>query len=339
MGPTVTIIVLNHNGKKFLKDCFDSLKAQSYKEFEVIIVDNGSTDGSLALIREHYPEFTLIANKKNLGFAEGNNQGINVARGKYIVTLNNDTKVDEEWLWFLVGAADDNPEAGMFTSKILSMQSPDTIDSVGVNLCVDGMSRGRGRLEKDDGRFDKVEEIFFPSACAALYKKQMLVDTGPFDADFFAYCEDTDLGLRGRWAGWKALFVPEARVYHHYSGTGGKYSSFKAYLVERNHVFVAFKNFPTGLLLFFPFLTLYRYLLQFISILKKEGSASELAGDVPPMEIIKIIFKAYFDVLISFPKLRKKRQAVKQMKKISDEQFFELLTKYNLSLKELVFKK
>jgi GT2 family glycosyltransferase len=334
----VSIIIINCNGKNFLKTCLESLKEQTYKNFEIIFVDNGSDDGSADFVRDNFPDVKVIVNEKNLGFAAPNNQGLKIAKGEYIATLNNDTKVDMKWLENLVTAAKSNKDNAMCGSKILSMTSPKQIDSVGVNICLDGMSRGKGRLENDSGQYDDQTGILFPSACAALYKREMLDETGFFDETFFAYCEDTDLGLRGRLAGWKAVFVPDAVVYHHYSGTGGKASSFKAYLVERNHVWVVLKNFPLPVLALTPFFTFYRFILHIIAVFFKKGATSKLFTEVSSTEFIKVVLKAYFDAVKRLPEFIKKRRFIQTNKKISTKEFISLLIKYNLSLRELVFK-
>ncbi len=338
MEPLVSVIIPNLNGEKFLKGCFESLRAQSYKNFEIIFVDNGSDDGSVDFILKNYPETKLITNKTNLGFAQANNQGFKIANGKYMATLNNDTRADKEWLENLVLTAEKNEKTGMCASKILSMDHPRQIDSVGVNICLDGMTRGRGRLEIDNGQLG-IEEVLFPSACAALYRKKMLDEIGFFDETFFAYCEDSDLGLRGRLAGWKAFLVPDAVVYHHYSSTAGSYSLLKAYLVERNHTWLVLKLFPLELIIVFPFFTLYRFLLQFYAALTKKGAAAEFFKSFSLSDSVKIISRAYFDTFKKFPELIKKRRIIKKSKTITRREFYLLLKKYKLTFKELVFKK
>ena len=337
--PLVSIIILNLNKKEILKDCLETLKEQSYKNFEIILVDNGSTDDSVSFVKENFPEVKIIANKRNLGFAAGNNQGLKIAGGKYIVTLNNDTQVEKSWLKNLVVTSETDEKIGMCASKILSIKNPEQIDSVGINICIDGMTRGRGRLEINDGQYEKTEEVLLPSACAALYKREMLDEIGFFDEDFFAYCEDSDLGLRGRFAGWKAFLAPEAVVYHYYSLTSKKYSSLKAFLVERNHVLLAVKFFPPELLLFFPFLTLYRFALQFYAAIIKKGATSEFLSQYSFLDTAAIIFKAYFDALKKMPLFIKKRIIIQKSKKMSRAEFYSWLKKYKLTFKEVVFKK
>ena len=179
--PLVSVVVLNLNGLRYLKGCLSSLSKQTATSFEVILVDNGSSDGSAEYVRNNFPSVRLIENKTNLGFAAGNNQGIRMARGKYIATLNNDTEVDSEWLKNLVEVMESDNGLGMCASKIHNFDDPNVIDGVGMLIYPDGMSRARGRLEEDRGQYSKIEEILLPSACAALYRRKMLDEIGLFD--------------------------------------------------------------------------------------------------------------------------------------------------------------
>ncbi|MFH1457036.1 MAG: glycosyltransferase family 2 protein [Patescibacteria group bacterium] len=334
----VSIIIPNYNGKHFLEKCLKSLREQTFSDFEIILIDNGSSDGSIGFIKNHFSEVKIIANKKNTGFAKACNQGIKLAVGKYIILLNNDTMVDKKWIKSLVLTAEHDSSIGMCASKILSEKNVLLVDSVGVNICFNGMSRGRGRLEQDRWQHNKTEEILLPSGCAALYRKEMLDEIGFFDESFFAYCEDTDLGLRGQLAGWKAVLVSDAIVYHYYSGTAGSYSPLKAFLVERNHVLVVLKNFPIWLILLFPFFTFWRYLLQFYGILVRRGSSNEFVQSFSFWRLPLIVFKAYFSILTKLPKILIQRRKIKKQQKISNKKFYLLLKKYHLSIKELVLK-
>ena len=140
--------------------------------------------------------------------------------------------------------AEADPRVGMCASKILTYDDPRVIDSVGLLLFRDGLGRGRGRLQRDVGAFNKPEDVLLPSGCAALYRRAMLDEIGLFDEAFFMYCEDVDLGLRGRVAGWRCRFVPDAVVRHRYSASAGRYSLRKVFLVERNRIWVMVKYFP-----------------------------------------------------------------------------------------------
>lgn len=263
MEPRVSVIIVNWNGCHHLGECLDSLAAQSFRDFEVLLVDNGSKDNSVAFVQKSYPTVKILPLTENTGFARGNNLGFSVAQGEYLVTLNNDTRTEPGWLKELVAAADADPSIGMVASRIGSYSDPDRLDSIGVSLCRDGMSRAayRRRCFSTLG-LSGVIDILLPSACAALYRRAMIAEIGGFDEDFFAYCEDTDLGLRGRRAGWRAVAALEAVVLHKYSQTGGALSPFKLRLVERNHYWVALKNFTWPALLLLPLTTLGRLFWQ-----------------------------------------------------------------------------
>lgn len=338
-NPLVSVIIPNYNGMAFLGQCLKSLNDQTFDDFEIILVDDVSKDDSVEFIREHFPKVKIVINKENLGFPKTCNIGIKLCRGKYVALLNNDTVVDKKWLEALVETIENNAAVGMCASKILSMGSVALIDSVGINICFDGMSRGRGRLENDIGQYSTTEEVLLPSGCAALYRKKMLDEIGVFDEDFFSYCEDTDMGLRGQLAGWKSFLVPEAIVYHHYSGSWKKNILKKIYLIERNHVWLAIKIFPVELLLIFPILTFYRFILQFYAAIKKRGATSEFLIQLSPWVVIRTIFSAYFDALIKIPLFIKKRTIIQKNKKLSRTEFYLLLKKHKLNFKELVYKK
>lgn len=336
--PKVSVIILNLNGQDYLKNCLDSLLEQTYDDYEIIIVDNGSKDHSLEILKENYSKVRLIENKINHGFAEANNQGFEISKGEFIITLNNDTIVDKNWIKELAVAAEKNEIIGMVASKILLTEEDNKIDSVGLSITLDGMTKQRGWLETDNGQYDKEEEILFPSACAALYKRKMLEEVGFFDEDFFAYCEDSDLGIRARLAGWKAVVAPNAVVRHLYSRTGGKYSPMKAYLVERNHFWLVIKNFPLVFVILLPFFTIYRYILQLFSIFFKKGATSSFLKESSVWDGVVIILKANLDTFVKIPELIKKRKKIKKLKKIKTAYFFKLIKQFRLGFGELVFK-
>ncbi|WP_243370829.1 glycosyltransferase family 2 protein [Geotalea sp. SG265] len=337
MKPRASIIIVNWNGIEHLPSCLDSLAAQSFRDFEVILVDNGSTDGSSALLRDRYPWVKLVELAENTGFATGNNIGLTHASGDYIVTLNNDTFAATDWLATIVAVADGYPEAGMVGSRICSYDEPDMVDSIGVGICRDGMSRGRFRRQRFSslGMAD-VEEILLPSACVALYRRAMLEETGFFDDDFFAYAEDTDLGLRCRLAGWKALLATRAVVYHKYSMTGGFFSPLKLYLVERNHYWAALKTFPPGMLLLVPFFTLIRYVEQGRSILSGHGSGGEFLASGSRWALIAALLKGQWHAVLGVPRMLRKRRSIMGKRKIGSRDISRLLQQYRLTFRELL---
>jgi len=241
--PLVSVIIVNYNGKHYLKQCLSSLSTQSYPAIEIIFVDNGSSDGSVEYVRKEFPSVRIIVSKKNLGFAKGNNIGIKEARGELIATLNNDTEVTPRWLEELVSAMDSDELVGMCASKMLFLDKPDMIQSTGLDISRSGVCWDRGIYEIDSGQYGYMEEVFGPSAGAALYRKKMLDEIGLFDEDLHAYLEDTDLAFRGRLAGWKCLYVPGAVVYHVHAGTGGFETDYFIYYLNRNVIWVVIKNF------------------------------------------------------------------------------------------------
>lgn len=247
--PLVSVIVVNYNGKVFLKKCLSSLSSQSYPDIEIILVDNGSSDGSTEYVRKNFPAVRILDIKKNLGFAKGNNRGIKEARGELIATLNNDTEAASRWLEELAGVMRTDHCIGMCASKMLFMDRTDMIQSTGLAVSRSGVCWDRGICETDNGQYGSVEEIFGPSAGAALYRKKMLEEIGFFDEDFHAYLEDTDLAFRGRLSGWKCMFVPKAVVYHYHGGTAGFETDYTIYYANRNILWNTIKNFPFRLLI------------------------------------------------------------------------------------------
>jgi GT2 family glycosyltransferase len=336
-APVVSIIIVNWNGRHHLPDCLDSLSNQSYRAFEVVLVDNGSVDGSVEFLQERYPWVQIVPLTENTGFARGNNVGLENASGNYIVTLNNDTQVAPDWLRHLVTVADAHPDVGMVGSRICAFGSPDIIDSLGVRICADGMSRGAYRRQSFSRlNLSGTMEILLPSACAALYRRKMLQEVGFFDDDFFAYCEDTDLGLRCRLAGWNALLALEAVVLHKYSGTGGVFSPFKIHLVERNHYWVAVKTFPWWRLLALPLFTAQRFWLQGWGVLTGQGSGGEFVSGSSKMAIILAILRGTGDALAGLPAALRKRRAILARWRSGQRRQAVLLDRYRMSFRSLL---
>ncbi len=337
--PLASVIIVNWNGKDYLKTCLDSLKTQSYPNIEVIVVDNGSKDGSVDFLNQYYLPFVkVIANRENLGFSGGNNVGIRAAKGQYILLLNNDTEADQKWIEELIREAENNPAVGMCASKIYSFSQRNIIDVAGHLLYRDGLNRGRGRLEKDAGQYDAVEEVFFPSGCAALYRKEMLDEIGLFDETFFAYGDDTDIGLRGRIAGWKCLYVPTAIVYHRYSGSTSAYSPSKVFWVERNRVWILIKYFPISMILTSPLYTLIRFIFQAYGAIGKKGAAGKFVDEYSRRMLLGLMMKAYISAIKHLPEMWKKRKQIKKISKVSNKDFATWLKIYGIGVRELSLK-
>jgi GT2 family glycosyltransferase len=220
-------IIVNWNGKKLLKNCLDAVFNQTYSNFDVYFVDNGSEDGSSDYVSENYSDVNVIQLDKNTGFAKGNNIGIKKAlkdkEVDYIVAINNDTKAEADFLEKLVASVSEEEKIGAVAPKIKFFYEPELIDSVGVLIHFDGGGLSRGNREKDLGQFDKREEIFGACGGAVLYTREMLEDIGNnnefFDEIFFAYYEDLDLAWRAKLRGWKTVSCPQAIIHHVHSAT------------------------------------------------------------------------------------------------------------------------
>jgi len=258
-----------------LRECVDALAQQTRQDFEVIVVDNSGR--GLVQRNAAAPGARILENTRNVGFGAAVNQGIRASAAPYIATLNDDAVPHPQWLAALVCALERRPDAGMAASQV-RLYGEHRLDSASMLVGWDGSSkqRGQGRPPED---FPVTEEALFPSGSAALYRRSMIDQVGAFDDDFFLYCEDTDLGLRARWAGWKCLYVHDAVVDHHYSHSAGGASPLKAYFVERNRLFVLAKNFPAGMLLRAPFTTVSRYLWHLWYLVNGRGSAARFRAE------------------------------------------------------------
>ncbi len=336
--PTVSVVIVNWNGKHFLEKCLQSLTEQTFTDYEVVIVDNGSTDGSVEWLRAQGPgTFKVLENKANLGFAEGNNQGIRLGDGEYVVLINNDTVLHKDFLLELVGAVDGRPDVGMCASKILVYDDHRLIDAVGQLLYFDGLNRQQGHLERDEGQYEHDMEILFPAGCGSLYRRAMLDQIGLFDEAFFAYGEDTDLGLRGRLAGWKCLYSHRAVIYHKGSGSTAKYSPFKAFHVERNRLWVAVKNFPLWLLLLNPFFTLLRLFFQGLGVLRGRGAAGRFRTQYSAMGLLGILLKAYGSAFAGMGPILRKRRAVQRLRKVGNGEVLRWFREWGIGARDIAF--
>ena len=244
LAPDVSVIIVNWNGSRLLGRCLSALRIQTHPSYQVVLVDNGSSDDSLTLIERDYPEVAVIRNDTNLGFAAANNIALNRIQSRYVATLNNDTQVEPTWLAELARGMEKDPAIGMCASKMLFLEDQKTINSAGISVDRAGIAWDRRGGEPDDDRSEQPEEIFGPCAGAALYRRKMLEEISFFDEDFFAYMEDVDLAWRAQLAGWRCLYVPTALVYHAHSATAGEGSPFKNRLKGRNTLWTIAKNYP-----------------------------------------------------------------------------------------------
>jgi GT2 family glycosyltransferase len=272
---------VNWNGRRHLERCLRALEAQTARAFEVLVVDNASSDGSADLVRRDYPQTRLIENPRNLGFAAANNVGIRQSTAPFVVTLNNDTEPRQDWLQHLLEPAKSDESVGMVASKMVFASRPQVINSAGIALDRAGIAWDRLGGQPDSVH-SAVEEVFGPCAGAALYRRSMLDQIGLFDEDFFAYLEDVDLAWRARLAGWRCLYAPGAVVSHVHSATGVEGSPFKSYHLGRNKVWCIAKNYPAPQLLWWlPVIVLYDLAAAGYGVLKRRDFAAlrgRLAG-------------------------------------------------------------
>lgn len=241
----VTVVIPNYNGEKLLPACLDSLGRQRYRDFSVIVVDNGSSDGSVALLREKYPYVAIIPLPRNMGFAAAVNAGIRNAESDLVTLLNNDTEAHPDWLAELVRAAEERRDAAFFASKMLDFSDRAVIDSAGNCYALNGRSLPRGFLARDEGQYECEEEVFGACAGAALYRRALFEEAGLFDEAFISYKEDVDLDFRAQLRGMRCLYVPRAVCYHVGGATSGRRKSDPAVrLSTRNGITTFVKNMP-----------------------------------------------------------------------------------------------
>lgn len=242
----LSIVIPNYNGRKFLPACLHSLCGQTWQDFEILLADNGSTDGSLAFVSSHYPEVRILSASENRGFSAAANAGIQNASSPYIMLLNNDTILLPSCLARLMKVIEEHPSAFSVGANILMMETPRKTDTAGDFYSVFGYAFcGRQGLAPrfQNRQFGPAVPVFTNCACAAIYRRDLLLQAGLFDQQFFAYLEDVDLGFRARILGYKNYHCPTAVVLHTGSGTTGqKYTAFKVFLSARNNVLLRKKN-------------------------------------------------------------------------------------------------
>lgn len=271
----VSIQIVTWNSMRYIMDCLESLMKQTFRDFSILIIDNGSDDGTVEFIRSQYPTVSVLQNFRNLGFSKANNQGIQLASGEYVLVMNPDVILTDDFLQNLVFFADQHPEGGSFGGKVLKLFSEaidkqdesglrevvksDVVDATGLQIFKSRKIVNRGENEKDSGQYDRIEEIFGISGACVLYRRsalgEVMVKNEFFDQDFFTYKEDIDLAWRLRLYGWLSWYYPSAVCYHHrrlvsYEGQGVKkifshrkdISKMLRSLSFRNHHLLLVKN-------------------------------------------------------------------------------------------------
>lgn len=316
--PFMSVIIPNHNGQRFLPPLFDALAQQTFCDFEIILVDDASTDQSVAWLeenwqKENHPDLRIIVNRRNLGFVTSVNTGADTARGRIIVLLNSDTEPEPNWLAELAKTICEQPQAAIVASKILLHTERDTLHTAGDLMGSDGIPRNRGVWEKDNGQYDAETSIFSGSGCGMAVHKAVWHSLGGFDEDFWMYLEDVDLAFRAQLSGWQAVFAPRARIYHRLSATSG--DTLASYYVGRNTIWTIAKNMPTSLLMrnFFKILMgQLAIMLDAVRNIQGEAARARLRGQL--------------DGLLGLPRQIAKRQTIQVRRRVADPEFEKRLT-------------
>jgi GT2 family glycosyltransferase len=303
----------------------------------VIVVDNGSTDGTVEFLRARYGDrIRRVSLDRNLGYGGGNNRGIETARGEHLLLLNNDACLGRKFFLHVREGIARHPDAGMYSTRILNYQDRSRIDNTGHVIFRDGTARGRSRLKKDGPEFDREAEVLCPSGAAGVYSRKLIDKVGPVDERYFAYGEDTELGLRARKAGFSCYYVPKAVVYHKYSATGRLHPP-KGFLVERNRVWTLLKLYPWPLVAVSPVLTLARYFLGLYGFLAGEGAAGKLREGHSPGDIFLVLFRAYRDALSDTPEMLRARRELRSVCTMPDREFRKMIASFSASIREVSF--
>lgn len=311
--PEISVIIANWNGKPFLGDCLEAMRRQTFRDFETIVVDNGSKDGSVEYVRTEFPEVQLLALPDNLGFTGGNIAGYTQASGNLVALLNNDTEAHPSWLAAIHRASHAYPGAGSFASKMMYFDERSRVENCGFDMGIAGVTVDLGRDEPDGPEWTESREVFGACGGAVAYRRRMLVEIGFLDPDFVMIYEDVDLSFRAQLRGYGCVCIPGAIVYHRYRATIGKAPSRQVFYSQRNIEFVYLKNMPLGLIL----RSVPRRLLYEVGAavyFSKQGTGSAF-------------FRAKLDVIKCLPSILRKRGAIQKGRTITSSQLRAILGK------------
>ena len=244
----LSVIIPNLNGKDLLESCLKSLENQTFENFEIILVDNNSTDGSLEYVKNNFPKVRIIKLSKNFGFAKAINEGVKLSTAEYVVFLNNDTKVDKDWLKSLLECAKSHPEVISVNSKLVNFYDPKLIDGVGILINEVGQARSIGWQQIDQGQYDREQYIFGATGGGSLFRRLDFIKVGYFDENYFMYFEEVDFAFRSQFLGFKSIYCPKAKVFHRHKATAKKFPQLVEYWQFRNMTQTIIKDFPSGIL-------------------------------------------------------------------------------------------
>lgn len=314
MKTNIYIVIPNWNGEEYISNCLEALIGQAQSS-NIVVVDNGSVDKSVSIIKNRFPEVTLLDFKNNAGFAGGVNRGIKYAiksGAEYIALLNNDAVADKNWLKNLVEVAEKHKTVGIVTGKLMR-DDKQTIDSTGETLRVNGMPHPRGRNEIDKGQYEKSNYVFGATGGASLYRVEMLKQIGLFDEKFFAYFEDVDISFRAQLAGWKVYYEPKAIAYHKVGGTSSKLGPFSRYHSTKNFHILFLKNMPGAIFWkYFPLAVLQSFRMAVGSIIHRQYLTH---------------IKGYFAAVLLIPHAIKERRKIQKNRKVSTKYIDSILVR------------
>lgn len=346
----IGIIIANWNGQNLLMECLNGILHQTLLPRTIFVVDNGSSDGSVAAIRERFPYVQVLALPTNTGFSSANNRGIaqilldnNI---RYVLTLNNDVVLEPSFLFAARQCAERHAgkQLGAIQGKLMRMNDRKTFDSTGMLTFIDTSAVNRGHAEIDHAQYEQEEEVFGASASAALYTRTALEQTQLtqgefFDNTYFAYGEDVDLAWRLRLMGFRSYYTPSAQGFHRHSATGKSHSPFKAFFIHRNQLYTIVKVLP------FPFLLLalaflpFRYILLWTSALRKKGASAELVKKSSHSQAIRITLMSWRDFLKAIPFLLQKRKYIQSRRVVGMGDVFSWLKRFRAHLSTIVYGK
>lgn len=308
----VSVIIPNWNGKDLLGPCLESLYRQEFNDFETILVDNGSNDGSVSFVEKNFPQVAIIRLDENRGFSAAVNAGISASSSPFVCLLNNDTEVDQRWLGTLVKTLAADSESGSAASKVLFFSDPCSVNSAGDEFSLFGVAYQRRLMQGDIDLFNQAQYVFSACGAAALYRRELFEKIGLFDESFFAYQEDVDFGFRAQLAGYRCLYVPDAVVYHKYHGTSSKVANLWMHLRERNKYFVLIKNLPAKFFLVcLPLFLLHEAFRLLEAIWRRH---------------IKVFFAARMEVCRYLPQLLRSRRQIQRHRLVGDAYLFGIMS-------------
>jgi GT2 family glycosyltransferase len=297
---SIDIVIPSWNGKNYLDVCLASLRRQVFRDFNIIVVDNASTDGTCVFVKERYPEVNLISLPKNRGFSGAVNEGIKASQGQYIALLNQDTEADSLWLDQLKKAFDTHPEIDFCASKIMQFDNRSTIDSAGDGFLRGGISFKSGSGQKDSIKYQNQREVFGACAAAAIYQKRFFEEVGLFDDNIGDYSTDGDINFRAQLLGLRCLFIPSAVVFHHVAASTTVGSTQFIRRINRNAMITALKSYPLALMM--------RNILRIFAVL-----LSTLWIYPHPLAALR----GRWDALTKLPGILKERREVQKKRTVS----------------------